>query len=207
MIIRIADFIISFVGLVLFLPLFLFISFLIRIESKGPLFYKQNRIGKGGKVFVLFKFRTMLFDSDKYGLLTIGSNDVRITRCGRFLRKLKIDEFPQLFNVLKGDMSMVGPRPEVPKYVNLYSEEQRKVLLIKPGITDYASIKFMNENEILGRSLDPEKTYINEIMPNKIKLNMIFIKNKDIKLYFSVLGLTIIKILNLFPLKKERIEK
>jgi lipopolysaccharide/colanic/teichoic acid biosynthesis glycosyltransferase len=170
---------------------------MIKVESKGPLFYKQSRVGKGGQNFVLLKFRTMIPGSDKQGFLTIGNNDSRITRVGKFLRKFKIDELPQLLNVINGDMSLVGPRPEVKKYVDLYTEEQRKVLKVKPGITDYASIKFANENEIIARSENSEKFYIEMIMPHKIDLNMKFINERSLFLYFKILFHTILHIFHL----------
>lgn len=197
MAIKTADLFFSLVGIILLLPFLIIIAICIKIESKGPLFYKQIRIGRGGDKFVLLKFRTMLIGSDKLGFLTIGMNDPRITSVGMFLRKFKIDELPQLINVIKGDMSIVGPRPEVPKYVDLYTEEQKKVFSIRPGITDYASIKFANENEILALSENPEKTYIDEIMPYKIEMNMKYINNPKISLYFLILILTFKKILNL----------
>jgi lipopolysaccharide/colanic/teichoic acid biosynthesis glycosyltransferase len=195
MILRTLDLIISGLGLLLLFPLFIIIGILIKIESKGPLFYKQVRIGKKGHIFSLLKFRTMISGSDKSGLLTIGAHDPRITQSGRFLRKFKIDEIPQLLNVIKGEMSMVGPRPEVPKYVNLYNEEQKRVLSIKPGLTDNASIEFANENEILAKSVNPEKLYIENIMPRKIELNMHFINNPSVYQYFRILIKTFLRII------------
>lgn len=152
----------------------------------------QKRVGKNGKDFSLLKFRTMRPDSDKKGLLTVGMRDSRITRTGYFLRKYKLDELPQLFNVLTGDMSLVGPRPEVRKYVDMYNEEQKKVLSVQPGITDYASIEYVNENEVLARSSNPEQTYINEIMPHKLELNLKYIREKgmatDLKIIIRTIG-------------------
>jgi lipopolysaccharide/colanic/teichoic acid biosynthesis glycosyltransferase len=133
--------------------------------------------------------------SDKKGLITVGGHDSRITRMGYFIRKYKIDELPQLWNVLKGDMSLVGPRPEVKKYVDLYTEEQRRVLSVRPGITDYASIEYVDENEILGKADDPDRVYVEEIMPAKIKLNMRYIENRNLNEYFKIIGLTFINIL------------
>ncbi|MHC1704347.1 MAG: sugar transferase [Tenuifilaceae bacterium] len=195
--IRLFDVVLSFIGLILVLPIFLLIALMIKIESKGSIFYKQERIGKNGIPFKLFKFRSMYVDSDKKGLITIGSKDSRITKVGYFLRNYKIDELPQLINVLIGDMSMVGPRPEVMKYVDLYTEVQKIVLSIKPGLTDYASIQFSNENELLAYSKDPEKTYIEEILPQKITLNMIFIKKQGLRQYFKIIFLTLVKIITL----------
>ena len=192
--IRLIDIIFSAVGLLLLSPLFLIIYILIRYESKGGGFYCQQRVGKDGRMFGLYKFRSMRTGSDKKGLITVGGHDSRITRMGYFIRKYKIDELPQLWNVLKGDMSLVGPRPEVKKYVDLYTEEQRRVLSIRPGITDYASIEYVDENEILGKADNPDRVYVEEIMPAKIKLNMRYIENRSLKEYFKIIGLTFINI-------------
>lgn len=192
---RFFDIVFSFFGIILLSPLFLIIYFLIIIESKGGGFYLQKRVGIHGKDFDLYKFRSMAKGSDKKGLITIGGNDSRITKMGLFIRKYKIDELPQLFNVFAGDMSLVGPRPEVRKYVDLYNKEQLEVLKVRPGITDYASIEFANENEILGSVSNPEKVYIEEIMPAKIQLNMKYIKNSDLSEYFKIIFLTFSKII------------
>ena len=192
--IRFFDFILSLVGLVVLAPIFIVLAIWIKIDSNGPVFYKQVRVGQNGIDFGLFKFRSMVVDADKKGLITVGGRDPRITRSGYFIRKYKLDELPQLINVLVGDMSLVGPRPEVRKYVDLYTDEQQKVLSVKPGITDYASIEYMDENEILGKSSDPEKTYIEEIMPEKIKYNMKYINNKSLFEYFKIILLTVLKI-------------
>lgn len=192
--IRFFDFILGLVGLVVLAPIFIMLAIWIKIDSKGPVFYKQVRVGQNGIDFGLFKFRSMVVDADKKGLITVGGRDPRITRSGYFIRKYKLDELPQLINVLVGDMSLVGPRPEVRKYVNLYTDEQQKVLSVKPGITDYASIEYMDENEILGKSSDPEKTYIEDIMPEKIKYNMKYINNKNLFEYFKIIFLTVLKI-------------
>ena len=192
--IRFFDFISSLVGLVVLAPILIVLAIWIKIDSKGPVFYKQVRVGQNGIDFGLFKFRSMVVDADKKGLITVGGRDPRITRSGYFIRKYKLDELPQLINVLLGDMSLVGPRPEVRKYVELYTDEQQKVLSVKPGITDYASIEYMDENEILGKSNDPEKTYIEEIMPEKIKYNMKYIQNKNVSEYFKIIFLTLLKI-------------
>lgn len=192
---RFFDIVFSFCGIILLSPLFIIIYFLIIIESKGGGFYLQKRVGIHGKDFDLYKFRSMAKGSDKKGLITIGGNDSRITKMGLFIRKYKIDELPQLFNVFAGDMSLVGPRPEVRKYVDLYNKEQLEVLKVRPGITDYASIEFANENEILGSVSNPEKVYIEEIMPAKIQLNMKYIKNSDLSEYFKIIFLTFSKII------------
>ena len=192
--IRFFDFILGLVGLVVLAPIFIMLAIWIKIDSKGPVFYKQVRVGQNGINFGLFKFRSMVVDADKKGLITVGGRDPRITRSGYFIRKYKLDELPQLINVLVGDMSLVGPRPEVRKYVDLYTDEQQKVLSVKPGITDYASIEYVDENEILGKSSDPEKVYIEEIMPEKIKYNMKYINNKSLFEYFKIILLTVLKI-------------
>ena len=202
---RFFDILISIVGLTLFLPFFLIICILVAIESKGGVFYCQTRAGKDGKGFKLLKFRTMKTGSDKKGLLTIGNDDTRITQIGSFLRKYKLDETPQLFNVLCGDMSLVGPRPEVQKYVELYTDEQRKILTVKPGITDYASIFYINENELLTHNSDPEQLYIQVIMVDKIKLNMEYIQNPSLKNYFKILWLTLTHIATHYNRDKKRV--
>ena len=193
--IRFCDIVFSAIGLLLLSPLFLLVYILIRCESKGGGFYCQQRVGRDGRMFDLYKFRSMRTGSDKKGLITVGGHDSRITRMGYFIRKYKIDELPQLWNVLKGDMSLVGPRPEVKKYVDLYTEEQRRVLSVRPGITDYASIEYVDENEILGNAEDPDRVYVEEIMPAKIKLNMRYIENRNLNEYFKIIGLTFINIL------------
>jgi len=192
--IRFFDVVFSLIGLILLSPIFLCLAVWIKLDSSGDVFYKQVRVGKHGKDLQLLKFRSMFFGSDKKGLITIGDRDPRVTKSGYFIRKYKLDELPQLINVIKGDMSIVGPRPEVRKYVNLYNHKQRKVLEIKPGITDYASIIFSNENEILASSLYPEKTYIEQIMPRKIRLNFIFLNNRNLCNYFRIIILTLRKI-------------
>lgn len=192
---RLLDILFSFAGLVVLSPLLLVVYILIRMESPGGGFYRQQRVGKKGKIFQLLKFRSMRTGSDKQGLITVGGHDSRITRIGYFIRRYKIDELPQLLNVLKGDMSLVGPRPEVKKYVDMYTAEQRRVLSVKPGITDYASIEYADENEILGRAADPDKAYVEQIMPDKIRLNMRYIENHNLREYFKIVFLTIKKII------------
>lgn len=174
--IRIFDIVVSGIAIILLLIPFAFISFLIVCDSKGGALFKQVRVGKNGKEFKILKFRTMVTDAEAKGLQISTSKDNRITKVGRILRKTKIDELPQLFNVFAGQMSFVGPRPEVPKYVALYNEEQRNVLLVRPGITDEASIVYRNENAILENAEDTETAYINEIMPIKLKLNLEYVK-------------------------------
>lgn len=190
MLTRFFDICISFTAIVVFSPFLLIIAFLIAIESKGGALYKQIRVGKENKDFKLLKFRTMRVGSDKKGLLTVGDRDPRVTKMGTFIRKYKLDELPQLFNVLIGEMSIVGPRPEVRKYVDLYSEYQKKILQVRPGITDYASLYYIDENELLAQSKNPENTYIQEIMPAKIEHNFKYINNPTYKEYFKIIFLT-----------------
>lgn len=189
---RIFDIISSLVVLTMGLPFFILIAFLIGIGSKGGVFFIQQRVGKNNRNFGLFKFRTMRSDSEKAGQITVGGKDPRITKIGYFLRKFKLDEFPQLINVIQGDMSIIGPRPEVRRYVDMYSKEQLKVLSVRPGLSDFASIEYINENELLGKSDNPEKTYVEEIMPAKLQLNLKYIEQKsfgtDIKLIFKTIG-------------------
>jgi lipopolysaccharide/colanic/teichoic acid biosynthesis glycosyltransferase len=172
---RIFDILLSGIGILLLLPIFLFVIIWIKADSKGSPFYRQLRVGQFGKDFSLLKFRSMRTGSDKAGLLTIGGRDPRVTRSGVFIRKYKIDELPQLINVFLGQMSLVGPRPEVRKYVDLYNEAQRRVLLVKPGITDLASLEYFDENDLLAKSDHPEKTYIEVVMPHKLELNLQYI--------------------------------
>ncbi len=185
---RTFDIFCSLFGLLILSPLLIIIAILVATTSPGGVFYRQVRVGKDFKNFKILKFRSMRPDSDKKGLLTVGSKDNRVTKVGYFIRKYKIDELPQLINVLVGDMSFVGPRPEVPKYVEMYNEEQRKVLSVRPGITDYASIEYRNENDILAKSNTPEQTYIDEVMPAKLALNIKYINEMsfttDIKIIF-----------------------
>ena len=192
--IRFFDFIFSGFGLIVLSPLFLILYFLIRLESKGGGFYAQTRIGKDGVPFKLYKFRSMRTGADKGSLITVGGHDPRITRSGYFIRKFKLDELPQLWNVFIGDMSLVGPRPEVERYTKLYTEEQKKVLTVRPGITDWASIEYVDENVILGQAEDPDKAYIEQIMPDKIKYNMKWINNQGVVEYFKIIFMTFFKI-------------
>lgn len=168
---RLFDLCFALPGLVLLAPIFLLIAVLIKLDGGGPVFYRQERVGYRGRRFRIWKFRTMVVGAERHGVLTIG-NDPRVTRVGRWLRRFKLDELPQLINVVLGDMSLVGPRPEVPKYVALYTEKELQVLDLMPGITDPASVAFRHENEILGRSLDPERTYVQFIIPEKVSLNL-----------------------------------
>ena len=191
---RIFDITLSLLGLILLLPFMLIIAILIKIDSKGPVFFKQIRVTKNGKEFKIFKYRTMRVGSDKYSQITVGK-DGRITKIGSFLRKYKLDEIPQLINVLIGDMSLVGPRPEVPKYVALYTDEQKEILKVRAGITDYASIEFSDENDLLASEEDPEKTYIEKVMSRKIELNKKYLSEISILTDIKIILLTIKKIL------------
>ena len=192
---RIFDILTSSIILMIFFPFGVIISLSILITSKGGVFYIQERIGKKLKPFGLLKFRTMVIGSDSKGALTVGTNDIRITTIGRLLRKFKLDEFPQFINVLLGHMSIVGPRPEVKEYVDLYNEEQLEVLNVKPGITDIASLEYFNENELLGRSSDPQKTYIEEVLPAKIELNKQYLRNPSLLSDIKIMGRTFLKII------------
>ena len=193
--IRFSDIVFSLFGLLFLSPLFLIVALWIIIDDPGSVFYRQQRVGKNNKDFGLLKFRSMHVGADKMSLITIGDRDPRVTRAGYYIRKYKIDELPQLWNVFIGDMSLVGPRPEVRRYVDLYTEEQRQVLSVRPGITDYASIEYIDENRLLAASKDPDKTYITEIMPAKIALNMKWIDHQTIGEYFKIIFLTLTKII------------
>ncbi len=188
---RIFDITLSAIGLILFCPFFIIISIFILADTKGGVLFFQKRVGKNNTDFNLIKFRSMYALSDELGLITIGDNDSRITKVGRWLRKYKIDELPQLINILKNDMSFVGPRPEVRKYVSLYTEEQKQVLSVKPGLTDYASLEYLNENEILTQYPDPEKAYVDHIMQAKLLLNLKYISERtfltDLKIIWDTI--------------------
>ena len=189
---RTFDILFSSIGLLMLLPVFLVMAVWIKADSEGPVFYRQVPVGMHGKLFRIFKFRSMRLGSDKASQITIGERDSRITRSGIIIRKYKLDELPQLINVFTGDMSFVGPRPEVPKYVDLYTEAQRHVLDVRPGITDMASIKYINENELLGKANNPEDYYIHTIMPDKLSINLEYVKNNsfmdDVTIIFKTLS-------------------
>lgn len=193
---RALDIVIALIILVFFLPLGLLISLLIVLESKGGVFYKQERVGLNGKPFGLLKFRSMRPNADRLGQLTVGDRDPRVTNIGHFIRKYKLDEFPQFINVLIGEMSIIGPRPEVKKYVDLYTIEQRTILKVKPGITDYASIEYFDESRLLGESGNPEQTYVQEIMPAKLILNKKYLENPTIFHDLKIMWLTFKKIIS-----------
>jgi lipopolysaccharide/colanic/teichoic acid biosynthesis glycosyltransferase len=196
MIKRLFDIVFSSVMLVLFTPLFIALASWIALDSKGGVFFGQERVGLNGRPFKLWKFRTMRPQAEQKGQLTVGSTDNRITRAGYYLRRFKVDELPQLWNVFRGEMSVVGPRPEVPKYVAFYSAEQRKVLQVRPGITDYASLRYFEESDLLAASSNPEETYIQVIMPMKLQLNADYVRHRsfwgDIRIILLT-GLRIVK--------------
>lgn len=184
---RLFDILASVFGLLAIIPILCLIALWIKLDSKGPVFFRQVRVGRGGIPFRIYKFRTMAVDAEQRGpQITVGGRDPRITRIGYVLRKLKLDELPQLLNVLAGDMSFVGPRPEVPRYVALYDERQRRILDVRPGITDPASLAFRDENELLAGHPDPERLYIEEIMPRKLEMNILYIDRASL---FSDVGL------------------
>ena len=193
---RLFDLVLSICGILFLLPFFIIVSILIKLDSDGDIIFKQIRVTKDGREFKIFKFRTMRPNTEKQGQITVGA-DNRITSIGKFLRKTKLDELPQLFNIVMGDMSFVGPRPEVPKYVAMYTKEQKEILKVRAGITDYASIYFSNESEILGEQKDPEKFYIEKIMPYKIELNKKYIKEAGLITDIKIIFLTIFKVAGL----------
>lgn len=191
---RLFDLAFASVFLLLLLPLLLVLALLVAASSPGGPFFSQERVGRHGRVFRLLKFRSMRPQSEAQGQLTVGGRDPRITGVGYFLRKSKLDELPQLWNVLVGHMSMVGPRPEVPKYVALYSADQRAVLSVRPGITGLASINYIDENELLARSADPERTYIEEVMPAKLALDLRYVKERNFWMDLRIILATVAKI-------------
>jgi lipopolysaccharide/colanic/teichoic acid biosynthesis glycosyltransferase len=192
MIKRLFDILVSFSALLVLLPVLLVLSIAVAAGSPGGAFFRQTRVGLMGREFQLLKFRSMRPGSEAKGQITVGERDPRITGVGHFLRRTKMDELPQLLNVLMGDMSLVGPRPEVPKYVALYTPKQRRVLEVRPGITSLASIRYIKENEILGRSSDPERTYVDEVMPAKLALDLQYVRERnlmlDLRILFRTLG-------------------
>jgi lipopolysaccharide/colanic/teichoic acid biosynthesis glycosyltransferase len=195
MIKRIFDFLVSLFGLIIFSPLFLIIAILIKLDSEGPVFYRGERIGKDGKPFRIFKFRTMVKDAEKMGGPSTSADDPRLTKIGKFLRKYKLDELPQLINVLKGEMSLVGPRPEVKIYVDMLKPEEKEIILsVKPGMTDLASLWDFHEEEVLKGSKDPEKTYLEKIRPKKVQLQIEYVKNRSFLLDLKIILKTILKL-------------
>jgi lipopolysaccharide/colanic/teichoic acid biosynthesis glycosyltransferase len=192
---RLFDILMSLIGIIILSPVFILISLLIKLDSKGPVMFKQIRVGRGERNFKILKFRTMVTDAEQKGAQITVGRDSRITRVGHFLRKSKLDEIPQLINVLKGDMSLVGPRPEVPKYTRYYNSSQKRIFEIRPGITDLASIKYRDENEILAKSDRPEETYIEEIMVDKLKLNLQYLSEMSLLTDIKIIFMTLLKII------------
>jgi lipopolysaccharide/colanic/teichoic acid biosynthesis glycosyltransferase len=193
---RVFDICCTVPGLLLLSPLFAILAMWVKIDSPGPVFFRQVRVGKNGKLFSIFKFRTMCLNAEAKGRQITVGEDPRITSSGRFLRKYKLDELPQLLNVLSGEMSLVGPRPEVPRYVELYPLEIKKVVLsVQPGITDYASIEYKDENDILGRASDPDRAYIEEVMPVKLKYYQRYVAERSLRTDFMLIMKTIAAIL------------
>jgi lipopolysaccharide/colanic/teichoic acid biosynthesis glycosyltransferase len=194
---RMFDLVCATVGVLLASPLFLLIWLWIKLDSRGPIFFRQRRVGLNGRHFWICKFRTMVHDAPRRGKEITVSGDPRITRAGRFLRKYKLDELPQLFNVIRGEMSLVGPRPEVPRYVELYDQQQKQVLSMLPGVTDEASIRYRNENELLGGREDAEKIYIEVVMPDKLRLNLAYMEEASMKKDIAILFRTLLAIAGL----------
>lgn len=192
---RAFDIVASLLALAILLPLLLVIALTVAVTSPGGAFFRQVRVGRGGRAFRLLKFRSMRPQSEAHGQITVGGRDPRITGIGYALRRTKLDELPQLWNVLMGDMSIVGPRPEVPKYVALYSSEQRAVLDVRPGITSLASIAYIDENEVLGRSDDPERTYVQEVMPAKLQLDLQYVRERSLGLDVRIILRTLARML------------
>lgn len=195
MIKRFFDIVLSICGLLVLAPLFFVLAIWIKFDSTGPIFYRQVRVGRRNRDFSLYKFRSMRVGADKGSLITIGGHDSRITHSGYYIRKYKLDEFPQLINVLKGDMSIVGPRPEVRRYVDLYTPEQLHVLDIRPGITDYASIKYRDENELLENVENPDDYYVRVIMPDKLAINLEYVSKHNLWMDLQIVWQTIIAVL------------
>jgi lipopolysaccharide/colanic/teichoic acid biosynthesis glycosyltransferase len=191
---RLFDIIFSLLGIIVLLPLFLLITILIKLEDGGAVFYRGIRVGRGGRQFRMLKFRTMVMNADKIGGPSTADDDPRITKTGKFLRKFKLDEIPQLFNVLAGQMSFVGPRPEVSFYVNMFSEEEKQILSVRPGITDWASLWNSDEGAILSGSPDPEKTYQEKIRPTKIRLQLGYVKNHSFWIDLKIIFKTILRL-------------
>ena len=184
---RLMDLVVASVGLILLAPVLLIVGILIKIDSPGPVFYRGDRIGKDGKPFKMLKFRTMVIHADRMGAALTHGGDPRVTRIGRLLRKWKIDEIPQLINVVRGEMSLVGPRPESPVYVQYYTPEQKQVLTVKPGITGQTQVRYRHEETLLGQCADPEKDYVEKIMPQKLAIDLEYIENRSMLLDLALL--------------------
>jgi lipopolysaccharide/colanic/teichoic acid biosynthesis glycosyltransferase len=193
---RFFDLVTSGLGLLVLSPLFLVLAVWIKCDSAGPVFYRQVRVGRNNRDFRLYKFRSMRVGSDRKGLITIGGHDPRVTRSGYYIRRYKLDELPQLINVFVGDMSLVGPRPEVRKYVGLYTPEQMRVLVVRPGITDLASIRYRNENELLEQVDDPDRYYVDVIMQDKLRINLEYVAHHSLVTDIRVILITLCKIIS-----------
>src|SRR5262245_35234970 len=191
---RILDIVVSSIGLICLLPLLLVVALLIKLDSTGPVFFRQTRMGRRFRPFQILKFRTMVQDSSTRGKSITVGNDPRITRVGLFLRKTKTDELPQLINVLRGEMTFVGPRPEVPQYVELFRQDYEEILKIRPGITDLASIKYRDEAKLLGHSQDPEEEYVTRVLPDKIRLGKEYIRCSSLAFDLRLIFRTFLKI-------------
>ena len=196
MIKRIFDMVVALFGLIVFSPIFLFLTIAISLESRGPVFYRGVRVGRGGKPFRIYKFRSMVADAEQLGASSTHEQDSRVTRCGRMVRRFKLDEIAQLLNVIKGDMSLVGPRPEVQRFVDLYTEDEKIILSVRPGITDWSSIKFHNEGEIIAASgiADADEAYAKLIRPEKLRLQMKYVREHTIMIDIKILACTIITV-------------
>lgn len=195
---RLFDLVFASLGLILFSPLFLILALAIKLESAGPVFYRGARVGRGGKPFRIFKFRSMVADAERQGAASTHAQDRRVTRCGRLVRRFKLDEIAQLINVLRGEMSLVGPRPEVQKFVDLYTDEEKIILSVRPGITDWSSIKFHNEGEIIAASgiADADEAYARLIRPEKLRLQMKYVREQTIVIDIKILVCTILTVLS-----------
>jgi len=192
---RMFDIVVAALGLIVLSPIFVVVAILIRLDSRGSIFFRQERVGKGLRPFSIYKFRTMRMDADRHGgQITVGE-DPRITRVGRVLRKAKLDELPQLVNVLKGEMSFVGPRPEVPRYVEMFRDDYEQILAIRPGITDLASLRYRNESTLLGQSSDPEQEYITHVLPDKLKLSHEYLQKSSLLFDLTLIFKTLLKLL------------
>ncbi len=199
---RLFDVVFSFLGLIIFSPILIFISLIIKLDSKGPIFYRGERVGKFGKIFRIFKFRTMVINAEKIGGPSTALNDPRLTKIGKFIRTYKLDELPQLINVLKGEMSFVGPRPQVKEYIQLYNEEEKIILTVRPGVTDYATIRYIYLDKILGDK-DVDKFYREKVEPEKNKLRMKYAKHHSIRIDLKILLQTILAIIKVIVLDKK----
>lgn len=192
------DFTVALGGLVMTFPIFALMAILIKLESSGPVFYRGIRVGRKGKPFKIYKFRSMVQDAERLGASSTGVGDLRVTRCGKFIRKFKLDELSQLINVLAGDMSLVGPRPEVQKFVDLYTEEEKAILTVRPGITDWSSIQFHNEGEIIAASgiQDADEAYAKLIRPEKLRLQLKYVRERNFRIDIKIIVSTVLTLIS-----------